>query len=63
MLGASNVLLKKLDEIKDSLGSLITKYKDVSCLLNNYFGSVFTLEDIQTIPEPIQIFKNDMDTE
>ena len=41
--------------------SLITK--DVSCLLNNYFSSVFTLEGIQNIPKPIRIFKGDIDTE
>ena len=45
------------------MGSLITKDIDVSCLLNNYFSSVFTLEDIQNIPEPIRIFKCDIDTE
>ena len=45
------------------MGSLITKDKDVSCLLNNYFSSVFTLQDIQNIPEPIRIFKGDTDTE
>ena len=43
--------VEKVGPIKDSLGSLITKDKDVTCLLNNYFGSVFTFEDIQNIPE------------
>ena len=55
--------VEKVESMKDSLGSLITKDKDVSCLLNNYFSSVFTLEDIQNIPEPIRIFKGDIDTE
>jgi len=55
--------VEKIGPIKDSLGNIITKDKDVSCLLNNYFSSVFTLEDIHNIPEPIMIFKGDMDTE
>ena len=54
---------RKVGPIKDSLGSLVTKDKGVFCLLNNYFSSVFTLEDIQDIPEPIKHFKGDMDTE
>ena len=62
MLGASNVLLKKLDQLKIVWESLNTKDK-ISCLLNNYFSSVFTLEDIQSIPEPTRIFKGDIDTE
>ena len=45
------------------MSSLITKDKDVSCLLNDYFGLVFTLEDIQNIPEPSMIFKGDINTE
>ena len=36
-------IVEKVEPIKDSLGSLITKDKDISCLLNNYFSSVFTL--------------------
>ena len=57
--------VEKVGPMKDSLGSgsLITKDKDVSCLLNNYFSSVFTLEDIQNILEPMRIFKGDIDTE
>ena len=45
------------------MGSFITKDKDVSYLLNNYFSSAFILEDIQNILEPIQIFQGAMDTE
>ena len=45
----------------DSL--ITTKDKDVSCLLNNYFSSVFTLEDIQNISERIRILKGDTDAE
>src|SRR6266496_3704942 len=40
-----------------------TKNKDAAYLLNNYFSSVFTLENIQNIPEPIRIFKGDIVTE
>ena len=42
--------IEKVEPIKDSLGSLITKDKDV-----------FTLEDIQNIPEQSMIFKGDID--
>ena len=62
MLG-KQCTVQKVGPIKDSLGSLITKDKDVSCLLINYVSSVFTLEDIQNIPEPIRIFRGNIDTE
>ena len=55
--------VEEVGPFEDSLVNLITKDKDVSCLLNNYFSSVLTLEDIQNIPESIQIFKGYMDTE
>ena len=55
--------VEKVESIKDSLGSPITRDKDVSCLLNNNFSLVFTSEDIQNISEPIRIFKSDIDTE
>src|SRR6266496_2658448 len=55
--------VEKVGPLKDSMGNLITKNKDAAYLLNNYFSSVFTLENIQIIPEPIRIFKGDFVTE
>ena len=63
MVRSKQCSVKRVGRIKDSLSSLITRAKDVSSLLNNCFSSVFTLEDIQDIPEPIKHFKGDMDTE
>ena len=60
---SQNVIKFAKQNFEQKLAFLITKDKDVSCLLNNYFSSVITLEDIQNIPKPIQIFKGDMDTE
>ena len=63
MLGVNSVPVEKVGPLKDSMGNLITKNKDAAYLLNNYFSSVFTLENIQIIPEPIRIFKGDFVTE
>ena len=55
--------VEKVGPLKDSLGNLIIKNNDAACLLNNYFSSVFTMEDIHNIPEPIKMFKGDINTE
>jgi hypothetical protein len=55
--------VEKVGPIKDSIGNIITNDRDAACLLNDYFSSVFTMEDIHNIPEPIRIFKGDINTE
>jgi hypothetical protein len=53
----------KVGTLKDQLGNVVTTSRGAADLLNNYFGTVFTQEDIQSIPEPIMIFKGDIERE
>ena len=43
--------------LKDESGNTVTDSLVASNLLNNYFASVFTNENLQNIPEPIKVFK------
>ena len=47
----------KIGPLKDSLGNVIQNNTEAADLLNNYFASVFTREDIRSIPEPELVFK------
>ena len=42
--------------LKDSAGNVLTDDKLTADLLNKYFVSVFTKEDLSTIPEPEKVF-------
>ena len=46
----------KIGPLKDSTGTIITDDKQTADLLNKYFVSVFTKEDLTNIPEPDPIF-------
>ena len=46
----------KIGPLKDSTGTIVTNDKQTADLLNKYFVSVFTKEDLTNIPEPDQIF-------
>ena len=46
----------KIGPLKDSTGNIITDDKQTADLLNKYFVSVFTKEDLTNIPEPVKIF-------
>jgi hypothetical protein len=50
---------EKVGPLKNSEGKLIIEDEDRATLLNNYFGSVFTKEDLNNIPEPKQMFYGD----
>ena len=42
----------KLDDLVDASGSTVSDDAGKACLLNSFFGSVFTKEDLNQIPEP-----------
>ena len=44
--------------LKNELGDIITDNKIAADVMNKYFASVFTVEDLTNIPEPVQIFKS-----
>jgi len=44
--------------LKNELGEIITDNKIAADVMNKYFASVFTVEDLTNIPEPVQIFKS-----
>jgi len=52
--------VQKVGPLKNSSGTIVTQDLDAAQLLNNYFSTVFTKEDIQNIPEPVVIFKGDI---
>ena len=53
----------KVGPLKDTAGNVITDNKKAADLLNEYFASVFTVEDTKDIPSPLQLFEGNQDTE
>jgi ribonucleases P/MRP protein subunit RPP40 len=49
--------------LKDKLGQVVTDDQKTANLLNEYFSSVFTLENKNNIPIPVQMFKGEMNIE
>ena len=49
--------------LKDQNGNVITNDIDQANLLNEYFGSVYTIEDLSRIPEPLEMFEGKLDEE
>lgn len=47
----------RVGPIKDKSGKLILEDKVSANVFNEYFASVFTVEDISNIPTPVQLFK------
>ncbi len=47
----------------DKSGKLMDKSEDMSLILNEYFSSVFTIEDLSNIPEAKLEFSNDLGNE
>jgi ribonuclease P/MRP protein subunit RPP40 len=47
----------KVGPLKDSAGRVVVDDNEAACLLNTYFGTVFTVEDRTTIPDPIPLFQ------
>ena len=49
----------KVGPLKDTHGNLITSDEETVDMLNEYFGSVFTIENIQNIPVANRMFQGD----
>ena len=47
----------KIGPLKNSEGKVVEENREASNLLNNYFASVFTKEDVSVVPEPEVVFK------
>ena len=50
----------KVGPLKDQNGELLVEDQKNAELLNEYFSSVFTQEDISNKPEPKNMFKEDI---
>ena len=46
-----------ISPLKDSEGNLVTNDSEKAELMNNYFNSVLTIENLAIIPEPTIIYK------
>ena len=46
----------KIGPIRNSQDEIVENNKQPADLLNNYFASVFTQEDVSSVPEPVDIF-------
>jgi hypothetical protein len=44
--------------LKDDRGNVVSDDKETAKIMNSYFASVFTVEDIQNIPEPVDFFES-----
>ena len=53
----------KIGPLKDTAGNEISKDQETAEVLNNYFSSVFTEEDIVSMPYAKKIFKENLDLE
>lgn len=53
----------KVGHMKDNQGCVVSEDEHKATLLNNYFSSVFTVEDNTYVPDPIQIFKGNISHE
>jgi ribonuclease P/MRP protein subunit RPP40 len=51
----------RVGPLKDSTGNLVIDDEKAACLLNTYFGTVFTNEDRTNIPDPVQVFKGSVE--
>jgi len=51
----------KIGPLQNDQGKIITEDEETAEMLNNYFGSVLTEEDINNIPEPKPMFKGNDD--
>jgi len=47
----------RVGPLKDVAGKLVVDDEEAACLLNTYFSSVFTVEDLTSVPNPQQIFQ------
>ena len=47
----------KIGQIRNAQDEIIKNTKEIADVLNSYFASVFTKEDISALPEPVDIFK------
>ena len=46
----------RVGPLKDSAGNIVSESRAMADLLNNYFSSVFTVENTSSIPNPISNF-------
>jgi len=53
----------KVGPLKDVSGNIICDDKEAADVLNSYFSSVFTVEDLSHIPNAKQIFEGDLISE
>src|SRR6218665_1626889 len=52
---------ERVGPLKNDLGEIITEEEEMAGMLNIYFGSVLTDEDVENIPEPIKLFEGGYD--
>src|SRR6218665_302265 len=52
---------ERVEPLKNDLGEIITEEEEMASMLNIYFGSVLTDEDVENIPEPIKLFEGGYD--
>lgn len=50
-----SVSSRDIGPLEDPLGNIKEEDKDISEILNNFFSSVFTVEDVSNIPDPVSI--------
>jgi hypothetical protein len=53
----------KVGPLKNTIGKVVTDDKEAANMLNEYFSSVFTIEDCSNIPEPVKVFEGKIETE
>jgi Reverse transcriptase (RNA-dependent DNA polymerase)/Endonuclease-reverse transcriptase len=53
----------RVGPLKDIGGNIVVEDSEAANLLNNYFSSVFSVEDYKSIPEPKQIFMGKIEEE
>ena len=50
----------KVGPLIDKAGKTITDDKEAASVLNEYFSSTFTIENMNNIPKPLQVFKGNL---
>jgi len=60
-VSSKRTVASKVGPLKDSNGGAVSNNKVAADLLNTYFSSVFTKEDLANVPEPKRIFNSEED--
>ena len=56
MLKVNRNLMKKIEPLINDRGEIIIKGEQMCIVLNDYFLSVFTKDDVENVPIPQQMF-------